>query len=220
MAQCRSNGRPISGGETGARACYDRRNAGLLTVISSRLRAALLLAVACATCTPCVQTAHAQQMDPRAYSNTPTGLNFLIAGYVRSEGNVLLDASVPIEDFNADVDTTFVSYLRTTSVRGQSGTIGLIVPFASIAADAVVTGQAESVTRSGFGDPTLRVTVNLSGAPALSLNEFTKFEQDVIVGLTFLLSAPLGHYEPERLINIGTNRWSLKSEIGVSAIQH
>jgi hypothetical protein len=188
----------------------------LLSVITRRLGAALRLAAGCLACSTWLHTAHAQQMDPRSYSNVPTGQNFLVAAYVYSEGNVLLDAAVPIEDVSANVDIAAVSYLRTIAVRGQSGTIGLVVPYASISAAGVVIGEAESVTRSGFGDPTLRVTVNLSGAPALALNEFARFEQDVIVGLTFLLTAPVGYYESARLINIGTNRWSLKSEIGVS----
>ena len=34
---------------------------------------------------------HAQEMEPRAYSDSPSGLNFLIAGTSYSSGRVLLD---------------------------------------------------------------------------------------------------------------------------------
>jgi hypothetical protein len=155
-------------------------------------------------------------MDPRSYSNVPAGLNFLLAGYIYQEGDVVVDPTVPIKDLNAKVDTAAVSYVHTLAFRGQSATVGLIVPYASISADGLVEGQARSVTRAGFGDPTLRLTFNLLGAPALSVREFSGFRQDVIVGLTVLVTAPWGHYDPERLINVGTNRWAFKSELGVS----
>jgi hypothetical protein len=160
--------------------------------------------------------AHAQQLDPRSYSNIPTGLDFLLAVYAHQEGDVLLDPSVPIKDVGAKVDTGAVSYVHSLAVRGQSATVGLIAPYATISANGLVEGQSRSVTRAGFGDPTLRLTFNLLGAPALSVKEFHSYRQDLIVGLTLLITAPLGHYDSERLINTGTNRWSVKPELGVS----
>jgi len=38
-----------------------------------------------------VPGAIAQQLEPRAYSNLPVGLNFLLGGYAHSRGDVLLD---------------------------------------------------------------------------------------------------------------------------------
>jgi hypothetical protein len=160
--------------------------------------------------------ANAQQMDPRAYTNVPTGLNFLIGGFSYSEGDVLVDPSIPIKDANAKVETAIVGYARTLALWGQSGTIGLVVPYASVSASGQVEGQATSVTRSGFGDPALRMTLNLYGAPALSLKDFGKYRQDLIVGASLLVTAPWGYYVPSKLVNIGTNRWSFKPELGVS----
>jgi hypothetical protein len=69
---------------------------------------------------------------------------------------------------------------------------------------------------SGFGDPQLRVSVNLYGAPALSLKELVDYRQDLIVGASLQVSAPLGQYDADRLLNIGTNRWTIKPELGIS----
>jgi hypothetical protein len=41
-------------------------------------------------------TAEAQDLEPRAYANTPVGLNFLILGYGHSHGDVSFDSSAPI----------------------------------------------------------------------------------------------------------------------------
>jgi hypothetical protein len=57
----------------------------------SRIIGALALATASVD-------AHAQDLEPRAYANTPVGLNFLIGGYAYTKGTVGTDASVPLED--------------------------------------------------------------------------------------------------------------------------
>jgi len=61
-----------------------------------------------------------------------------------------------------------------------------------------------------------RLSVNFFGAPALTLPEFKSYEQDLIVGASLQVSVPAGQYDSTRLINIGTNRWFFKPEIGVS----
>jgi hypothetical protein len=58
--------------------------------------------------------------------------------------------------------------------------------------------------------------VNLYGAPALSLQDFASYRQELIIGTSLQVSVPLGQYDPDKLVNIGTNRWSIKPELGIS----
>jgi hypothetical protein len=58
--------------------------------------------------------------------------------------------------------------------------------------------------------------VNLYGAPAQSMKEFANYQQDTIIGVSLAVTAPGGQYDPARLVNIGTNRWAIKPEMGVS----
>ncbi|RYZ42631.1 MAG: hypothetical protein EOO71_07185, partial [Myxococcaceae bacterium] len=37
-----------------------------------------------------------------------------------------------------------------------------------------------------------------------------------IVGVSLLAVAPTGEYQPDKLINLGSNRWAFKPEIGLS----
>ena len=67
-----------------------------------------------------------------------------------------------------------------------------------------------------MADPRFRFSVNLYGAPSLSLQEFADYKQDLILGASLQVSAPLGQYDSSKLLNIGTNRWSIKPELGVS----
>jgi len=180
--------------------------------VAAKHAAALALSCALSFLAP----AHGQQMEPRSYANAPIGLNFLVAGYVHQEGDVLLDPSVPVTDLSAKVDLGVLGYVRVVDFWGQSGTIGLALPYGSITASGKIQEQSARVTRSGFGDPALKVAVNLYGAPSMSLAEFRDYRQDTIVGVSFLVTAPWGRYDPTKLVNLGTNRWSFKPELGVS----
>ena len=155
-------------------------------------------------------------MDPRSYANVPIGLNFLLTGYAYSWGDVVLDPSVPVTNADAKVNAAALGYVRSLDFWGESGTLGLVLPYASVNGKGDVEGQPASIVRSGVGDLALRMSVNLYGAPALSVPAFREYRQDVIVGASLLVTAPTGRYYPDKLINIGTNRWSFKPEVGVS----
>ncbi len=155
-------------------------------------------------------------MEPLSYSNAPIGLNFLIAGATHQWGSVLVDPTLPVKDVKASVDTATLAYMRVVDFWGQSGSLAMVVPNAWLSASGEVFDQARSITRTGLADLTMRLSVNLLGAPALSLPEFASYQQDTIVGVTLLVTAPSGQYDPSKLVNIGTNRWSFKPELGVS----
>ena len=161
-------------------------------------------------------SADAQSMEPRAYSNAPVGMNFLLLGYVYQQGDVLLDPSVPVKDLNVEVHTAFLGYSRLLDVFGKSGRIDLIVPYAWLSGSGKVQEKERDRHVSGFADPGVRFSVNLYGAPALSFEGFKNYRQDTILGVGLLTTMPLGQYEPEKLANIGTNRWSFKPEVGIS----
>jgi hypothetical protein len=160
--------------------------------------------------------AHAQDLEPRAYANTPPGLNFLIGGYAWSEGGVGTDQSVPLEDAEVEIDGLVAAYVRTLDLWGRSGKVDLIVPYAWLSGSATLAGQPREREVVGLGDPKLRFSVLLHGGPALSLQEFRDYEPDWIVGASLDVTAPLGQYDSDKLVNIGTNRWSFKPEIGIS----
>src|SRR5499433_532530 len=159
---------------------------------------------------------HAQSLEPRSYTNTPVGINFLLLGYGHTEGDVAFDASVPITDAKVRVDAGLLAYARSLNVWGLSGKFLAVLPIADASGSAKVRGQGVDRQVLGLGDPLLRLSVNLYGAPALSLEDFPTYRQDVIVGVTLQATAPLGQYDSTKLLNIGTNRWSFKSELGVS----
>jgi hypothetical protein len=160
--------------------------------------------------------ARAQELEPRSFANTPVGLNFLISTYGYLDGNVVLGGNSPVEDAEVQSHTGTVAYIRAIDVAGMSGKVAAIVPFARTSGTATLAGEPQERSISGFGDPRLRLSVNFIGAPALSLAEFQHYRQDLIVGATAEISAPLGQYDSDKLLNIGANRWSLKTQVGAS----
>jgi len=161
-------------------------------------------------------SAHGQALEPRSYTNTPVGINFLLLGYGHTQGDVGFDASVPITDARVRVDAGLAAYVRSLDVFGLSGKVMAALPFAEASGSAKLKGQGRDRDVFGLADPLLRFSVNFFGAPALSLPEFASYRQDLIVGASLQVTVPLGQYDSSKLLNIGTNRWSIKPELGVS----
>ncbi|MGP0057099.1 MAG: transporter [Steroidobacteraceae bacterium] len=179
-------------------------------------RVLCLSAVAAALAVNPVALVQAQSMEPLSYTNSPIGLNFLIAGYAYQWGNVLVDPSLPVQNVKATVDDGFLAYSRVVDFWGQSGSFALVMPYAWVSASGEVFERARTVERDGLDDLTLRVSVNLFGAPALSLSQYPSYHQDLIVGVSLYVTAPSGQYDAAKLVNVGTNRWSFRPELGVS----
>lgn len=158
----------------------------------------------------------ATDIEPRAYSNIPIGLNFLVAGYAYTKGNVTFAPSVPITNGKMEIHSATLAYVRALDLWGRSGKLDIIIPQAWLSGQADVLGQPRSREIGGFADPWFRIYVNLFGAPALSMKDFAHYEQDVIVGVSLAVAPPGGQYDPNKLVNIGTNRWTFKPEIGLS----
>jgi hypothetical protein len=158
----------------------------------------------------------AQDLEPRAYANTPVGLNFLIMGYVHTEGGVATDPALPIEDAQVEVHSTVFAYARSLDVFGKSAKFDVVLPYVWASGSAKALGLFRDREVSGFADPRVHFAVNLYGAPALSMEEFADYQQDTIVGASLEVTAPGGQYDADKLLNIGTNRWSIKPEIGIS----
>ena len=160
--------------------------------------------------------AHAQALEPRSYVNTPTGLNFLLLGYGYVNGEVGVDESSPVKDTKVEVHAGLVAYARSLDVWGLSGKVLAVLPFAEASGHAKVAGLTKDRDVFGLADPLFRVSVNFYGAPALTLEEFSAYRQDLIVGASLQVTVPLGQYDSSKLLNVGSNRWSIKPELGVS----
>jgi hypothetical protein len=161
-------------------------------------------------------TVSAQDIEPRAYSNAPVGVNFLIAGGVYTRGGLSFDPSLPVTDEKLRTSSGVFAYARVLDLWGMSGRFDVIAPYTWLSGSANFNGAPVERVVNGFADPAFRLSINLYGAPALTLKEFADYEQDLIVGASLRVIVPAGQYDDTRIVNLGMNRWSFKPEIGVS----
>jgi hypothetical protein len=173
-------------------------------------------AVGLALATGATARGEAQELEPRAYSNSPVGFNFFIAGYTYSLGGLSVDPSVPVQDAQIRIHSGVLAYARALDLWGKSGKVDVVVPLLALSGTGTVAGQAAERKVAGFGDPRLRLSVNLYGAPALSMKEFADYQPDLVIGASVQVSPPLGQYDPSKAINLGTNRWWIKADAGFS----
>jgi hypothetical protein len=82
-----------------------------------------------------------------------------------------------------------------------------------------VGGLDSQITRAGFGDMRLRFSVLFLGAPAATLAEMRKTPpKKTILGASINIIAPTGQFHSNKLINLGTHRWSFRPELALSQV--
>jgi len=83
----------------------------------------------------------------------------------------------------------------------------------------LLDGVPRKATRSGWTDTRLRFAINLYGAPPLEGEEYVKYRSsadiETIVGAGLSVQLPTGDYMDDKLINLGTNRFTFRPQIGV-----
>ncbi len=165
----------------------------------------------------CLATvAVAGEIEPRAYVNTPVGVNFLLGGYAYTDGGLATSGSSPLKDASLSMDTGLLAYARSFGFLGKSAKFDIIAGYSELSGSAMVGDQPRERRVSGYLDPRFRFSCNFIGAPALTVQEFAGYQQDLIVGASIQLSAPFGQYDEDRLVNLGNHRWFVKPDIGVS----
>jgi hypothetical protein len=158
----------------------------------------------------------AQEMEPRAYSRAPVGTQFVVVTYAYQTGDVLTDASLPLRDVKVKLNSSILAYGRTFGIFGRQVTASALMPYVKGRVSGTVFENSLEVTRSGLGDLRARVTVNLAGSPAMGPKEFAAYKPKTVIGASLTVVAPTGQYDPARLVNIGSNRWAFKPEVGIS----
>ena len=160
--------------------------------------------------------ARAQDLEPKAYSASPIGAAFLVVGLARSSGSILTDPTLPVTDVVAKIHGVPVAAGYTFGLFGKLALATAALPYSWGDVSGVVGEQAARVTRSGLADARIKLSVNLAGNPAMGLREFVRAPRKTIVGTSLTIAAPTGQSYGTKLINLGTNRWGFKPEVGVS----
>lgn len=158
--------------------------------------------------------AMSQELEPRSYSASPIDSNFAVGTLSNSTGTVPLDPSLPLSDVRPAVNTATLSYTHTFRLGDRTANWAVSFPYLGGHVSAAVSDRPQAFSRYGFADFRARVGVNLLGR-ALTPAEFARRKPRTTLGISATVIAPTGTYERTELINIGSNRWTFKPEIGV-----
>jgi hypothetical protein len=158
----------------------------------------------------------AQELEPRAYSPSPSGTTFVVVTATRSTGGVFTDPSAPLTDVEADVGTIGLGLGHSFALLGRSALILGLLPITWGEASGSIGESRRETSRRGLADPRLKLSLILSGSRPMTPREFALRRRRPILGASVTLVPPIGQYDETKLVNLGSNRWSFKPEVGLS----
>lgn len=164
---------------------------------------------------PCL----AEELEPRRWSHLPIDTNFAGTGYAYTEADIGFDPVLRIEDGQMEMHTWAAKYIRTFALFDKTARIGLLQAYREGRWSGLLDGIPKTVNRSGWSDTLLRFAINLYGAPPLQGKEYVAYraatEVETIVGAGLSVQLPTGDYMDDKLINLGTNRFTFQPQFGV-----
>lgn len=153
--------------------------------------------------------------NARDWQNTPTNLNMVFGYYNRVDTNTPIDTTLPINGLSLNADLYLFRYARSFGIDGRNSAIQFIQPYADVSA-SFDNAQFFSGTKrnGGMGDTQIVFAHNIFGGPALTAEEFASWKPETFLTGALWMTMPTGDYDKDRIINIGSNRWVFKPELG------
>jgi hypothetical protein len=158
--------------------------------------------------------ASAQFTDPRNYENFPVGVNQIELGYDYVRADDSIDPSLVILGAHLNLNQWTISYTRYFSLFGRTAWVAPSIPLAEL--NGAVSGTNVSGSVGGAGDSGYEFAWLLKGGPALSPAEFGQYKPVTVVGVSLSVTAPTGLYRADKILNLGSDRWSFRPEVGLS----
>ena len=156
----------------------------------------------------------AQFTDPRTYGNTPVGVNQLKLAYTYARADASIDTSLIIAGAEFNLNQGTLEYSRYFSFFHRVAWVKASVPLAGLNGSVAGTNIRGSTT--GTGDSTYELAMLVKGGQAISIMQFENYRPTTSVGVSFIISPPNGQYDANKVLNLGSDRWSFKPEIGIS----
>jgi len=162
---------------------------------------------------------HAQELEPRRWSHLPVGTDYIGVGYLYTEGDILFDPVLRIEDADFEVHTFPAKYIHAFGLGDKSARVEFLGGYQDGHWEGLLDGEPRERNASGPADPIARFAINLAGTPALSGKKFADYRasagDETIVGAALSVMFPFGQYDRDRLINLGQNRFAFRPQVGV-----
>lgn len=159
----------------------------------------------------------AQDLEPRRWSQIPTGVNFFGLAYGYIDGDIFFDPVLLVEDATFEMHRAGIFYMRSFGIMGKSSRFDFTAPYVAGRWEGTVDNEFVHFRRRGLGDARIRLSTLLYGGPAQTPQEFaTSKKSNTVVGAAVAVSMPTGEYSNKYLINLGSGRWTIRPQLGVT----
>ena len=155
-----------------------------------------------------------QFTDPHTYDNTAVGTNQLELSYTYAHANSSIDTSLIVAGAKLNVDQGIVDYSRYFGLFHRMMWVEASVPIAGL--EGSVSGTTINGSVTGTGDSSYVLGALLVGGPALNIKQFESYQPTTTLGLSLTFTAPTGTYHADKILNLGSDRWSFKPELGLA----
>lgn len=167
----------------------------IMTLVKTSLLATLLLTSAGTS---------SMAGDTRGYVPGPPGMTGVLLYYWHTAGTDKYKNGDKIAtDFNLESNLQILRPVYYSAFGSMPVSIQALIPFGDMSLDGASVGN-QSFSSSGLADPTI-----LAGIWPIS-NPETK----TWLGVTEWFKFPVGEYDNESMLNMGTNQWAFKTELG------
>jgi hypothetical protein len=173
-----------------------------------------LLFVWCALLIADPRLADAQFTDPHTYDAAPTGINVVEVAYAAAHADASIDTSLVIAGAHLFLNQGTIKYDRYFGLFDRLTWAEAAVPVAGLSGS--VTGTQIQRSTAGLGDSSYALKMLLMGGPALTVDQFGDQNPTTRVGVSITVTAPTGSYNPDRILNLGADRWAFKPEVSLS----
>jgi hypothetical protein len=177
-------------------------------IIMAKRPVILCVALAAHTCI------YAQFTDPRNYQNTPVGINQLELAYAYVRSNTSIDTSFIVSGAKFNLNQGLIDYTRYFALLHRLAWAQATIPIANLSGSITSADITGSTTATG--DSAYTAGLLFKGGPALTPKQFANAETTTSIGLSLSTTAPTGQYDPNKLLNLGSDRWSFKPELAIS----
>ena len=176
-----------------------------------RMRKKRLMAVLVFGLSLLAPQAEAQGDGPRAQLLSPVGVNLFAPTYLDLSSNFNFAQNILIKDADITSRVGVATYIRFFSIGDCFAQVWVNPIWGSVGGEVDVDGRVVHIPSvSGFADPYLAARIGLIGAPALEPSDFVKHKQTFQMHALAGVYVPVGDYDSDRPLNLGTNRWAIR----------
>jgi hypothetical protein len=160
--------------------------------------------------------AQAQGDGPRSQVLIPTGVNILVPTYLDLKGSYSFGGNILLPNAEVTSDVFVLTYMRAFAIGDRYAQIWVNPIWGRIDARGTVThpgtGQqfSAAIDASGMFDPVVNFKIGLLGAEPLGLKDMGKQNRDFQLSAFASVTIPIGEYDSDKLLNLGTNTWALR----------